>query len=98
MTHLAFATDSTRVVTFGYFQQNRVNIPGVNNAYHGLSHHGNDEEAIAHLIKLETYQIEHFAKFRQVKRIDHGEGGAGGSNRGGRMAAKSSGHSGESQV
>ena len=53
MTHLAFATDSTRVVTFGYFQQNRVNIPGVNNAYHGLSHHGQDPANIAQLMLIE---------------------------------------------
>jgi len=28
ITHLAFQTDSTRVITFGYFQQNKVNISG----------------------------------------------------------------------
>jgi len=54
MTYLAFQTDSTRVVTFGYFQQNKVNIPGVSNAYHALSHHGKDPANIAQLKKIES--------------------------------------------
>lgn len=54
MTHLAFQTDSTRVVTFGYFQQNSVNIPGVKNAYHALSHHGKDPNNIAQLKRIES--------------------------------------------
>ena len=33
---------------------------GIKKDWHGLSHHGNDAEAIANLIKLERYQIEHF--------------------------------------
>jgi len=53
MSYLAFKTDSTRVVTFGYFQQNNVKIPGVNNAYHGLSHHGKDPGNIAQLKLIE---------------------------------------------
>jgi hypothetical protein len=53
MTHLAFQTDSTRVVTFGFFQQNGVSIPGVANAYHALSHHGQDPNNIAQLKLIE---------------------------------------------
>ena len=53
MAYLAFKTDSTRVITFGYFQQNKVNVPGVNNAYHGLSHHGKDEGNITQLKLIE---------------------------------------------
>jgi hypothetical protein len=58
MTYLAFKTDSTRIVTFGYFQQNKVNIPGVNNGYHGLSHHGKDPNNIAQLrlVELELFK------------------------------------------
>jgi hypothetical protein len=51
--HLAFKTDSTRVATFGYFQQNKVNIPGVSNGYHSLSHHGQDPGNIAQLKRIE---------------------------------------------
>ncbi|MFT4691054.1 MAG: hypothetical protein ACI9OD_003277 [Limisphaerales bacterium] len=53
MTHLAFKTDSTRVITFGYFQQNVVNIPGVSNAYHALSHHGKDPNNVTQLKLIE---------------------------------------------
>lgn len=60
---LALQTDSTRIATLeigGCFLPQHL---GIDKSYHGLSHHGNDEEAIAHLIALETYQIEHFGKF-----------------------------------
>jgi hypothetical protein len=58
MTYLAFQTDSTRVVTFGYFQQNKVNIPGVKNGYHALSHHGKDPNNIAQLKLVEREFFE----------------------------------------
>ena len=60
---LALQTDSTRVATLeigGCFLPQHL---GIDKSYHGLSHHGNDEQAIAHLIALETYQIEQFGKF-----------------------------------
>jgi hypothetical protein len=53
LTHLAFKTDSTRVVTFGYFRQDTVAVPGVNIGYHNLSHHGQDEGNIAQLMRIE---------------------------------------------
>ncbi|MBE7493592.1 MAG: DUF1552 domain-containing protein [Verrucomicrobiaceae bacterium] len=53
MTQLAFQTDSTRIVTFGYFQQNNVKVDGVTNGYHPLSHHGQDPENIAQLKLIE---------------------------------------------
>jgi len=53
MTYLAFKTDSTRVISFGYFQQNNVNIDGVKNGYHPLSHHGKDPNNIAQLKLIE---------------------------------------------
>jgi hypothetical protein len=60
---LALQTDSTRVATLEiggcYLPQHL----GIDKSYHGLSHHGKDEAAIADLIKLETHQIEHFGKF-----------------------------------
>lgn len=63
ITHLAFQTDSTRVITFGYFQQNSVNIPGVQNAYHALSHHGKDPNNIAQLKLIES---EFFNELRRL--------------------------------
>ena len=58
MTHLAFQTDSTRIVTFGYFQQNNVKIEGVTNGYHPLSHHGQDPNNISQLklIEMELFK------------------------------------------
>lgn len=60
---LALQTDSTRVATLeiggSFLPQNL----GIKKSYHGLSHHGNVPETIAHLITLETYQIEQFGKF-----------------------------------
>jgi hypothetical protein len=53
VTHLAFKTDSTRVITFGYFRQDTVAVPGVNVGYHNLSHHGQDEGNIAQLKRVE---------------------------------------------
>jgi hypothetical protein len=60
---LALQTDSTRVATLeigGSFLPQHL---GINKSYHSLSHHGNEAEAIAHLITLETYQVEQFGKF-----------------------------------
>ena len=60
---LALQTDSTRVATLeigGSFLPQHL---GIDKSYHSLSHHGNDEDAIANLIKLETYQMEQFSKF-----------------------------------
>ena len=60
---LALQTDSTRVATLeiggSFLPQNL----GINKSYHSMSHHGNDEEVIANLIALETYQLEEFSKF-----------------------------------
>lgn len=60
---LALQTDSTRIATLeigGDFAPQHL---GITKDYHGLSHHGNDPEAIASLVALERYQIEHFGKF-----------------------------------
>lgn len=60
---LALQTDSTRVATLeiggSFLPQNL----GIDKSYHGLSHHGNDEESIAHLVTLESYQLQQFNKF-----------------------------------
>jgi len=54
LTYLAFHTDSTRVITFGYFRQDTVAVPGVKIGYHNLSHHGQDEGSIAQLKRVES--------------------------------------------
>jgi hypothetical protein len=72
---LALQTDSTRIATLeiggSFLPQNL----GINKSYHSLSHHGNKEDAIANLIKLETYQIEQYGKFLgRLAAIQDGEG------------------------
>jgi hypothetical protein len=72
---LALQTDSTRIATLeiggSFLPQNL----GIDKSYHSLSHHGNKEDAIAHLIALETYQIEHFGRFlKRLSQVRDGEG------------------------
>ena len=72
---LALQTDSTRIATLeiggSFLPQNL----GINKSYHSLSHHGNKEDAIANLIKLETYQIEQYGKFlARLAAVQDGEG------------------------
>ena len=71
---LALQTDSTRIATLeiggDFLPQNL----GIDKSYHGLSHHGNDEAAIKHLITLETYQVEQFGKFlTRLSKLEDGE-------------------------
>jgi hypothetical protein len=63
MIALALQTDSTRVATLEIGGSFLPQDLGIDKSYHGLSHHGNEEQAIADLVKLEHYQIEHFGKF-----------------------------------
>ena len=71
---LALQTDSTRIATLeigGDFMPQHL---GIKKDYHGLSHHGNDPEAVANLITLEKYQIEHFGKFvARLSKIKDGD-------------------------
>ena len=71
---LALQSDSTRVATLeiggSFLPQNL----GIDKSYHSLSHHGNDEEAVGHLVKLETYQLQQFDKFlSRLSAIQDGE-------------------------
>ena len=72
---LALQTDSTRVATLeigGSFLPQHL---GIDRSYHSMSHHGNDDEVIAKLVKLERYQIEHFGNFlTRLSGISDGEG------------------------
>jgi hypothetical protein len=60
---LALQTDSTRIATLEIGGDFLPQDLGIEKSYHGLSHHGHDEEAIKHLIALETYQTEQFGRF-----------------------------------
>lgn len=71
---LALQTDSTRIATLEIGGDFLPQDLGIDKAYHGLSHHGNDPAAIRDLITLETYQIEQFGKFiARLSGMDDGD-------------------------
>ncbi|MBL9212081.1 MAG: DUF1552 domain-containing protein [Opitutaceae bacterium] len=71
---LALQTDSTRIATLEIGGDFLPQDLGIDKSYHGLSHHGNDEAAIKHLVALETYQIQHFGKFlTRLAKMEDGE-------------------------
>jgi hypothetical protein len=71
---LALQTDSTRIATLEIGGDFLPQDLGIDKSYHGLSHHGNDEEAIKHLITLETYQMEQFGRFvARLAKLEDGE-------------------------
>lgn len=64
LAHLAFQTDSTRVITLHVSGSNLVPpIEGVTLDPHNLSHHGQDPEKLAQLRLVETKQMETVAEF-----------------------------------
>ncbi len=63
---LALETDSTRVITMfigGLGQVFTINGETLQAGYHALSHHGNDPDAIADLVKVETEHMRCFNGF-----------------------------------
>lgn len=64
MARLALETDSTRLITLAINQGGgpKVNLPGVSQAHHPLTHHGNREESITQLKTIETAQMEVFSE------------------------------------
>lgn len=72
---LALQTDSTRIATLEIGGDFEASAFGLNGGYHGLSHHGQREDAIKGLIKMERYQVEQFARFlEKLKSIQDGGG------------------------
>ena len=75
---LAYEANVTRVFTFmmsrDASQRVYPNI-GVNEPHHSMSHHGNNPEKIADLVKLNTYHMALFAKFlEKLKDTPDGDG------------------------
>jgi len=70
---LALQTDSTRIATLEIAGGFEASVLGVRKEYHALSHHGQVQESIDLLVKLEKYQMEQFARFlNKLKSIDDG--------------------------
>ena len=63
---LAYEADLTRVFTFMMAREASQRIYpkiGVTEPHHHVSHHGNEPEKLARLVKLNTYHMQLFAKF-----------------------------------
>jgi hypothetical protein len=63
---VAYEADLTRVFSFMMNREaSQVVFPaiGINEPWHHISHHGNDQEKLASLVKINTWHITLFAKF-----------------------------------
>lgn len=69
MVAYAFQTDLTRVAVIGYSPElNYTDVEGVNRGYHGCTHNGKNEETVAELVAIESFQVEQMA--RCLKKLD----------------------------
>jgi hypothetical protein len=75
---LAFEADVTRVFTFMLNREaSQLVFPnlGFNEPWHHVSHHGNEPEKLALLVKLNTWQIELFSRFLdRLQKTPDGDG------------------------
>ena len=75
---LAYEADLTRVFSFMLNREaSQLVFPdlGFNEPWHHVSHHGNEPEKLALLVKLNTFQIELFGKFvNRLKETPDGDG------------------------
>ncbi|MAS95177.1 MAG: hypothetical protein CMO55_18425 [Verrucomicrobiales bacterium] len=66
--HMALSTDSTRFVTLHVTGNSVTGLKGVDESYHGLSHHGMDEEKLAQLAIVEQGVVNAWGDFiRRLK-------------------------------
>jgi hypothetical protein len=75
---VAYEADLTRVFTFMMNREaSQVVFPnlGINEPWHHTSHHGNEPEKLAALVKINTWQIELFGRFLdRLKSTPDGDG------------------------
>jgi Protein of unknown function (DUF1552) len=67
---LAWQTNQTRIATYRMCNEVSMRVYhwlGINEAFHPLSHHGEDPEKIQRLLRVQVYHTERMAKF--VKRL-----------------------------
>ncbi len=77
MATLALQTDSTRIITLKIDQNSnpRVNLPGVTQGHHSLTHHGRRSESIQQLKTIELSQTEVFGQLLAgLKNVEEGGG------------------------
>lgn len=68
--HLALMTDSTRFITLHGTGNNVGALEGVEESYHGLSHHGLDEEKLRQLAIVETGMVAAWGDFLRKLKAD----------------------------
>jgi hypothetical protein len=75
---VAYEADLTRVFTFMMNREaSQVVFPnlGINEPWHHVSHHGNEPEKLASLVKINTYQIDLFSRFlERLRTTPDGDG------------------------
>jgi Protein of unknown function (DUF1552) len=75
---VAYEADLTRVFTFMMNREaSQVVFPnlGINEPWHHISHHGNEAEKLAGLVRINTWQIELFGRFLdRLKSTPDGDG------------------------
>ena len=72
---LALQTDSTRIATLELGLAYEAAPLGIRKGYHALSHHGQVQETIDTLLKLDRHQTEQFARFiGKLKSVKDGDG------------------------
>ena len=70
IVHMALATDSTRFITLHIAGNAVTGLPGVDESYHGLSHHGMDTEKLRQLTIVEQGVIDEWANFLRKMKTD----------------------------
>jgi len=74
---LAWQTNQTRIATMRMVNEVSMRVYnwlGVSEAFHPLSHHGEDPEKVQRLLRVQVYHTERFAKFaRRLASIRDGE-------------------------
>src|SRR6201986_990486 len=75
---LAFQADITRVITFSMDREASMRTYtnlGIAEAFHPLSHHGNNPQKLEKLVQIQRYHAEVFAKFvERLAKAKEGEG------------------------
>lgn len=70
---LALQTDSTRFVTLHVTGNTVTSLDGVDESYHGLSHHGRDEDKLRQLTIVEQAMVDEWGRFlRRLKGAEEG--------------------------
>ena len=74
LVHLAFQTDSTRVISLWLGSQDKPEIQGVNIGHHDASHHGQDPAKLEQLALIEEAEMKVFGQFLdKMKATTEGE-------------------------